>query len=179
MQVIAVAGPAGSGKSTLAAVLAARTRLPLLDLDTLTNPLLDALGAYLPSGHWNDDDWRSVVRPARYACLLAAAADQVRAGNGAIVVAPFTAELAGGDEWRRLLAAVAPATPLVCWLDPGAAVRAERIASRAESRDLVAGPGSARVPPVVAHLALDADRPTAELVDRVVSELAVRRAPAG
>lgn len=40
---VLVAGVAGSGKSTLAMALAQELGLPVLDLDTLTNPLLDAL----------------------------------------------------------------------------------------------------------------------------------------
>ena len=40
---LAVAGVAGSGKSTLGRALATALRLPLLDLDAVTNPLLDRL----------------------------------------------------------------------------------------------------------------------------------------
>ena len=170
---VAVAGPAGSGKSTLGGALAARTGLPLLDLDTLTNPLLDALGAHLPSGHWNDTRWRPVLRAARYACLLGAASDQVRAGVGAVLVAPFTTELAGGDDWQRLLAAVAPVEPMVCWLDPPVAVRSARVAARGATRDLAAAAQPApAAPPRIAHLRLDASLPTAQLVDRVLAGLA-------
>ena len=167
-----VAGPAGSGKSTLGEALAVRTGLPLLDLDTLTNPLLDVLGVHLPSGHWNDTRWRPVVRPARYACLLGAAADQVRAGVGAVLVAPFTAELAGGDDWQRLLAAVAPVEPVVCWLDAPVPVRSARVAARGAARDRAstAEPTPA-ASPRIAHLRLDAALPTAQLVDRILRDL--------
>ena len=41
--VVAVAGVAGSGKSTLGRALAVGLGLPLLDLDAVTNPLLDRL----------------------------------------------------------------------------------------------------------------------------------------
>ena len=179
VDVLLIAGPAGSGKSTLGAALAARGRLPLLDLDTLTNPLLDALGPEPPAGHWNDASWRSVVRPARYACLLAVAAEQVRTGTGAILVAPFSAEMSGGSEWEDLVSAVAPAVPVVCWLASSAALRSARIAARAEPRDRAAAAGTnASSPPRVPHLGLDAALPTAAQVEQVFSVFTVPDAPA-
>ncbi|WP_332665612.1 AAA family ATPase, partial [Aeromicrobium sp.] len=106
MRVWCVAGSAGSGKSTLGRRLAATAGATLLDLDTLTNPLLDAVNDRLaPGGHWNDDELRELIRPARYACLLTTARDQRDAGLDLVLVAPFTAELAGGPEWADLRAA--------------------------------------------------------------------------
>ena len=47
---VAVAGVAGSGKSTLGRALATALHLPLVDLDAVTNPLLDRLvGPVLPA----------------------------------------------------------------------------------------------------------------------------------
>ena len=88
MRVVVVAGPAGAGKSTLGRALAAEMRAALLDLDDLTNPILDAL--WSGAGHWNDGEHRALVRPARYAVLRAAAAAQVATGVDVVLVAPFT-----------------------------------------------------------------------------------------
>src|SRR6185437_16887052 len=99
---IAVAGAAGSGKSTLGRALATALGLPLLDLDAVTNPLLDRLvGPVLPA-HWLAAPHGELIREARYAALRAVAHDVVATAGGAVVVAPFTAELTGGSEWTAL-----------------------------------------------------------------------------
>jgi sugar-phosphatase len=133
--VIAVAGVAGSGKSTLGRALAAALHLPLLDLDAMTNPLLDRLvGAVLP-GHWLAAPDGELIREGRYAALRAVARDVVGTAGGAVLVAPFTAELAGGTAWRELAAAVAPAEVRVVHLDGDPALLARRRAERGAPRD--------------------------------------------
>ena len=162
-----VAGPAGSGKSTLGRALAHARGAALLDLDSATNPLLDALvaGATWGQGHWNEPRHRDVVRPARYAALRALAADQVL--DELVLVAPFTAELAGGSEWDELVQAVAPRAVRVIWLDATADLLHERLAVRADPRDRHALPGGA--PPDVPHLRVDAAAPTADQLEGVLS----------
>ncbi len=174
MNVLVVAGPAASGKSTVGRELARRTGAVLLDLDTLTNPLLDGLQVGAP-GHWNRPDLRPVVRPARYAVLLAVAREQADLGHDLVLVAPFTAELAGGPAWERLRAAVAPAEPTVVWLQLPPEVLAERMRARGEARDAGAVSPNAATP-VVAHLALDATLETAAQADLVLG-LRGARAP--
>jgi sugar-phosphatase len=162
MTVWVVAGPAGSGKSTLGKALATRRGAVLLDLDTVTNPLLDGLGP-IPAadGHWNDPGQRDIIRPARYATLLAVAAAQVV--EEIVLVAPFTAELRGGTEWSMLLEAVAPAEPRVVWLDAPPALFAERREARGEARDRF--PVVPHDEPVVPHQRVDAAATTsAQLV---------------
>ena len=169
MRVIVVAGPAGAGKSTLGRALAADLGAALLDLDDLTNPLLDALWTErVDDLHWNDQAHRSVVRPARYAVLRSAAAAQVASGVDVVLVAPFTAELRGGAEWEALTAAVAPATPFVVWIDVPAAVVADRLRSRAELRDAgaVAAPAAT---PAVPHFRVDGTASTLQNVDAVLA----------
>lgn len=157
MTVWMVAGPAASGKTTLGRALAERSGAVLLDLDTVTNPLLDALGdCVAPGGHWNDPRLRATVRPARYAALLAVASDQV--AEDLVLVAPFTAELRGGPEWSALLAAVAPAVPRVVWLDAPPAVLAARRGARGEARDRFPPPSAEQ--PQVPHQRIDASTPT-------------------
>lgn len=165
MRVVVVAGPAGAGKSTLGRALAAKMHAALLDLDDLTNPVLDAI--WPPrAGHWNDLEHRSAVRPARYAVLRAAAAAQVASGIDAVLVAPFTAELAGGDEWDALRAAVAPAEPFVVWIDVPSDVLTERVRERADERDSGLPPGSA-TEPAIPHLRVDGTSSTTELVGAI------------
>lgn len=164
MRVVMVAGPAGAGKSTLGRALAAQMRAALLDLDDLTNPILDAL--WSGAGHWNDPEHRALVRPARYAVLRAAAAAQVASGVDVVLVAPFTAELAGGDAWAALAAAVAPAEPFVVWIDAPADVLSARVRERADVRDsgTESRPAAA---PAIAHLRVDGRWSTTDLVEKV------------
>ncbi|NQX33197.1 HAD-IA family hydrolase [Herbiconiux sp. VKM Ac-2851] len=160
--IIVVAGAAGSGKSTLGLELARSLGAALLDLDSLTNPVLEGLGQELSAGaHWNDPALRPVVRPARYAALRAALADQVRAGVDAVLIAPFTAELAGGPEWQQLVEA-AGGPPEVVWLRASPALLAERRGLRAAARDVHVVDPPADAEPQVPHLVVDASLSTAQ-----------------
>ncbi|MFB2556939.1 HAD-IA family hydrolase [Herbiconiux liangxiaofengii] len=164
--IIVVAGAAGSGKSTLGLELARDLGAALLDLDTLTNPVLEGLGGALADGaHWNDPSLRPVIRPARYAALRATLTDQVRAGSDAVLVAPFTAELTGGVEWQQLVEA-AGETPHVVWLRADPELLSARRRARGADRDahVVDPPATA---PVVEHLELDASLPTADQLEQV------------
>ena len=162
-----VAGPAGSGKSTLGRALAHARGAVLLDLDTATNPLLGAViaDATWGAGHWNEPQHREVVRPARYAVLRALAGDQVL--DELVLVAPFTAELGGGPEWEALVLAVAPRPVRVVWLDATPELLRDRLAMRADSRDLHARPGGPT--PAVPHLRVDAAAPTDDQLASVLS----------
>uniref|UniRef100_UPI00109BBFD3 shikimate kinase n=1 Tax=Microbacterium sp. K35 TaxID=2305440 RepID=UPI00109BBFD3 len=68
-RVVVVAGVAGSGKTTLGRALAAELGVPLLDLDAVTTPLLDALPPELWDGHWLHGPHAAAVREGRYAAL--------------------------------------------------------------------------------------------------------------
>jgi hypothetical protein len=162
-----VAGPAGSGKSTLGRALARARRAVLLDLDTATNPLLDAVVASTTwsAGHWNEPRHRDLVRPARYAALLALAGDQVL--DELVLVAPFTAELGGGPEWDVLVQAVSPRPVRVVWLDATAELLRDRLAVRDDPRDRHALPGGE--PPAVPHLRVDAAAPTDDQLTTLLS----------
>ncbi len=93
---VVVAGPAGSGKSTLGRALAAQLRAALVDLDSVTTPLLDALPSEALGGHWLTSPHAGAIRSGRYAALRATAADVLATAGRVVVVAPFTAELARG-----------------------------------------------------------------------------------
>ena len=153
--VIAVAGVAGSGKSTLGRALARLLRVPMLDLDTLTNPLLDRLGDDVFAGHWLSSVHAGAVRQGRYAALAATAAEVLQTTAGVVLVAPFTRELAGGEEWQALLAGVAPVPVSVVHLVGDSALFAARRAARGQVRDLHRP--STTVPTEVAVPALPVD----------------------
>ncbi|WP_420123800.1 HAD-IA family hydrolase [Nakamurella sp.] len=165
---ILVAGPAGSGKSTLATALAVRRGLPLLDLDTLTNPLLDGLPASVLGEHWLAPAHGTAIRDARYAALTAVAAEVTATAGAAVLVAPFTAELAGGAAWDRLRAALGPADPVVVWIHGDAELLARRRAHRQAERDRHRPDTAAPPQPAVPHITVDAELTTEQQLFRVL-----------
>lgn len=173
---IAVSGAAGSGKTTLGRALAKELRLPLLDLDTLTVPLLDRLHGPLFDDHWLAPPHGATIRAARYAALRATAAEVVATAGGAVLVAPFTAELTGTAEWTDLLDALAPAQVRMIHLRGSSELFARRRAGRSESRDAhrtEAGPAAA---PAVPHISIDAELTPGQQQFRVLRALG-RRTP--
>lgn len=178
--IVVVAGAAGSGKTTLGRELARTLRLPLLDLDTITNPLLDGLGPLPAAGdaaesaHWNDPSHRPTIRPARYAALRAVLADQRDAGVGAVLVAPFTAELQGGEEWEALVEA-AGVVPKVVWLRADAATLLARRARRGAERDAHVVDPPAEVVPAVTHVSVEAVLSTSQQLASVKRALGLGR----
>lgn len=175
--IIVVAGAAGSGKSTLGRELARSLCLPILDLDTLTNPVLEGISKALFSGrHWNDESLRSIVRPARYAALLSTIAEQVAVGSDVVAVAPFTAELQGGGEWE-LLSVAAGGTLTVVWLSATEQTLAARRANRAAARDSHIVDRPAGRAPRVPHILVDAALATAQQVAIVKRHLDLAEAP--
>ena len=169
---VAVAGVAGSGKSTLGRAVANRLQAPLLDLDTLTNPLLDALGPEVFDGHWLASAHATRVRRGRYAALLATAAEVLGSAGRVVLVAPFTAELAGGDAWRALEGATRPARLRVVQLVGSPALFAARRAGRGTVRDLHR-PAGTDVGVAVPVLAVDADQPRPVQLEQVLRDLGV------
>lgn len=172
---VVVAGPAGSGKSTLGRALAVALRAPLIDLDSVTTPVLEALPENALDGHWLTSPHTARIRAGRYAALRATAADALSTSGRVVVVAPFTAELSGGAEWVALVEALAPAEPHVVHVDGDPGLLASRRLSRAAARD-AHRPDSASTPPAIAVTAVDAELSTAQQLARVLPALGVRRA---
>ncbi|MFJ4161463.1 HAD-IA family hydrolase [Microbacterium testaceum] len=172
---VLVAGTAGSGKSTLGRAIAETLRAPLVDLDSVTTPLLDALPADAFGGHWLTSPHAPAIRAGRYAALRATAADALATAGRVVIVAPFTAELSGGADWQALVAALAPAEPHVVHVDGDPAVLSSRRTARGASRD-AHRPDVAPAAPAIPVIALDAELSTAQQLARVLPALGVRRA---
>lgn len=174
VQVIVIAGAAGSGKTTLGRQVAQALRVPILDLDELTNPVLDSLGDVIAGPHWLDSPHSATIRAGRYAALLAVARDNVRLGLGSVLVAPFTAELTGGTEWQTLKATLAPAEIRVVQVDGDAALLARRRAQRGAVRDAFRSADAPVATPMVPHLRIEAALSSAQQLDRVLRDLRER-----
>ena len=148
--------------------LASDLGLPLLDLDTLTNPLLDGLPASVLTGHWLSPGHGTAIRDARYAALRAVAAEVTATAGAAVLVAPFTAELAGGAAWARLRVALGPTDPVVVWIRGDAELLARRRADRQADRDRHRPDTAPPRPPAVPHVTVDAELTTEQQLFRVL-----------
>ncbi|MDQ6658154.1 MAG: ATP-binding protein [Actinomycetota bacterium] len=177
---VAVGGIPGSGKSTLARAVAGRLVAALLDLDTLTNPLLTLLAGTVGAGDDLDHpSLRGAVRDARYRCLADTVTQVVSAGCSAVAVAPFTAELAESVAWQTFSGpAIEQATGsmLICvHVDPSVARqrRLDRGLPRDLSfRELESAPApAARTPHICADGTADPQR-EADRLARILSETA-------
>jgi mannitol-1-/sugar-/sorbitol-6-phosphatase len=168
---VAVAGVAGSGKSTLGRALATELGAPMLDLDSLTNPLLDALPAGPLGGHWLSSPHQADIRDGRYAALRAVARDVVATAGVVVLVAPFTAELRGGAEWDALRAAVGELR--VVHLNGDDALFEARRAGRDEGRDRHRVAEASRAPGVPV-ISIEAALTTERQLDRVLDALGLR-----
>jgi len=178
---VLVGGPPATGKSTLASALAPRLGAAVLDLDVATAPLVRVISGLIGVTDLDDTALAGLTRDARYDTLLALADANLRAGRPVILVAPFSAERARPAAWAataQRLSAAAPVIPVMVWLHlpPDELVR--RLSGRALARDenKIRDPASFLAgldlaPPAIPHLALDATRPTATLVQSILDHL--------
>ncbi|GAA4398305.1 hypothetical protein GCM10023168_04250 [Fodinibacter luteus] len=133
---VCVGGVPGAGKTTVGALVAAAGGMCLVDLDSVTTPLVEALAASLGEAADLDAPRFAALRGARYACLAEVVADNLRAGRDVVAVAPFTSEAADAVGWRRSGIGWGAAQVVLCWLDVDPEVMARRVAERALPRDL-------------------------------------------
>jgi hypothetical protein len=115
--VIALIGLPGTGKSTLGHRLL--SRLPrdfsLLDLDTLTQPLVRAAIALNGVGLRSAAETGALrtLRDAQYACLFGQLRALVSLERNVMFVAPMTHELDDPAAFRRAFASLHPARPMI------------------------------------------------------------------
>lgn len=104
--VVVVGGYAGSGKTELGRILTRLTGWPMLDKDSITRPVVEAMLRSLQlSPHDRESDtYLSLIRPAEYESLREATLENVQCGNSTIVTAPFIRELADEAWCRRTMA---------------------------------------------------------------------------
>ena len=173
---VLLSGAPGTGKSTLGTALAPRLGAALLDLDVATGPLTTVVSELIGATDLSDPRIAGLTRTPRYETLFALAEDNLRAGMPVVLVAPFTTERTA-DGWsgvaRRLSA------PVLVWLHLPDAELVARLQRRNAARDSAktAEPPAYldaidRNAPAAPHLALDATRPAADLVETVLAHLA-------
>lgn len=132
---ILISGEAGSGKTTLGRCVARALKIPMVDLDSVTNPLLDSLPEPVFGGHWLQSVHSAAIRDGRYAALREVARDVVASVESVVVVAPFTREIQGGEPWETLCAALEPARVVVFRIVGEPELFASRRADRNTARD--------------------------------------------
>jgi sugar-phosphatase len=172
--VIAVAGVAGSGKTTLGRALATTLGLPLLDLDSVTNPLLDTIADVAWGAHWLAAPHQAAIRTGRYASLLAVAKDVVDTTGGCVLVAPWTSELRGGEAWATLEGIVGRRLKVIHLTgDPD--LFALRRSGRSEPRDAFRPDVPDAAPPTaIPVISIDADLTTEQQLQRALVALGHR-----
>lgn len=169
--VVLIAGTAGSGKSTLARAVAQHLAAPVLDLDTLTNPLLDELVGSVFVDHWLTGDHAAEVRRARYAALRETITDLVDAsGLPVIAAAPFTAEVSNASAFDALRAHWPDIATHVVYLRGDAELFQRRRQARGEQRDEHRAAVDA-ASPAIAVIDIDAHLTTQQQVTRVLTQL--------
>jgi len=183
-EVIVVCGVPASGKTTFARDLARHLRWPLLDLDTLTNPLFEYAGGEflvdVPTAHATA---RASVNDIRYGCLFDTAAENLALGVSVIMVAPFTSERTFPEAWARLVhrLGVAESHVHLAWLDTPPAAVVERMHQRGAARDIEKAKEAHRFltpdvtrPPAVAHIRVDGMLSPEAQVNQFTSRLTSR-----
>lgn len=158
---VCVGGSPGAGKTTVGVLVAACGGLCLVDLDSVTTPLVEAFAASLGTVADLDAPRFAALRDARYDCLATVVADNLRAGRDVVAVAPFTREAADAVAWRATARAWGATRVVLCWLDLDLDQAAARAAARGLPRDLAkagrGGQGSRTRPDDTASRVVDRD----------------------
>ena len=171
---VLLSGPPASGKTNLSHLVARQLRAAMIDQDVATGPLVCVVQQLAGVDDLDDERLAGLTREPRYRVVLDLAVVNLASGMPVVLVAPFTTERADPTAWGaaqgRLVAAV--------WLrlEPTEVLR--RLRERGATRDAAKlGDESAYLarlavtacqPPVVSHLALDANLPLDALARAVL-----------
>jgi predicted kinase len=180
---VLLAGAPATGKSTLSRLVARELRAAVIAQDVATGPLVSVVQRLVGIDDLDDPRLAGLTREPRYRVVLDLAVDNLAAGMPVVLVAPFTSERTDPAAWSatrdRLVAA--GGTPMLVWLrlEPTEVLR--RLRERGAARDaakladeaayLAGLAATARKPPVVSHLALDATRPPDVLARAVLDAI--------
>lgn len=184
----AVAGAPASGKSTVAGLLARALHAVLLDQDTLTLPLIEAVMDALGTSDIDDPRLRALVRDRRYDVLRDATLENLALGHQVVAVAPFTAECREPARWAKWRRAVGRygASALLVWVDTPQATVEAFMRARGAPRDRLklqrAAPAGPKQPgdgapgePAVEHVRLPWPAEDADAAIRALAEELRRR----
>lgn len=136
---IIFAGLAGSGKTEAGKLLSQELRWPLLDKDTLTRPLAEAILTLQNRdiGDRESADYLNLVRPREYDCLLHTAYENLEQGISVIVTAPFLLEF-NDRRWRQRLIKSCGSYGASCriyWVSSDSDTMRSRVVGRGAPRD--------------------------------------------
>jgi len=178
---VLLSGPPASGKTNLSHLVARHLHAAVIDQDVATGPLVRVVQQLAGIDDLDDERLAGLTREPRYRVVLDLAVDNLATGMPVVLVAPFTAERSDPTAWAaahgRLVAA--GGAPLLVWLrlEPTEVLR--RLRERGATRDAAKLADEAAYlarlavtacrPPVVSHLALDANLP-GEALARAVLE---------
>jgi len=130
-------GAPASGKSTTAYELAAKMGAAVLDLDSITNPMLDVVCELIGAADYSDARVAELTRDARYECLVNVARDCLSAGVPVVMIAPFTSERESPAAWAALESRLTDAggRASLVWIRVGPELLAQRMTARGAPRD--------------------------------------------
>ncbi|MEM8603274.1 MAG: ATP-binding protein [Cyanobacteria bacterium P01_H01_bin.121] len=130
-----ICGSPGAGKSTYGAKLAAQQQATLLDIDTVTEQLVQI--GLQTAGHNPDDRdsayFKATYRQPIYDTLFAIAAENLK-HQSVVVVGPFTREQRQAD-WPSKVAAQLQTNVEIHYVTCQPELRKQRIAQRGQARD--------------------------------------------
>lgn len=137
--VVLIGGYAGSGKSELGRIIARETGWPMIDKDTITRPVVEAMLETLGQSP-NDresDAYMTLVRPREYEALMATMVENVECGNSVIATAPYIREFSDTawiDRTRERLSTLTARMSLV-WVHCDAETMHMYLRGRGAARD--------------------------------------------